>query len=84
MNKELLSYFEKENRDLLNKKLIRKSKSPWSCSVFYVQKQAELERGTPRLVINYKPLNDALRWITYSIPNKKYLLLNLKFFLSLI
>ncbi|KAL6346174.1 hypothetical protein AAG906_027912 [Vitis piasezkii] len=45
----------------MNKDL--KSKSPWSCSTFYVQKQVELERGTPRLVINYKPLNDALRWI---------------------
>ena len=41
------------------------------CSAFYVQKQAELERGTPRLVINYKPLNDALRWIRYPIPNKR-------------
>ena len=70
MNKELLSYCEKEIQDLLDKKLIRKSKSPWSCPAFYVQKQVELERGTPRLVINYKPLNDALRWIRYSIPNK--------------
>ncbi|KAL6340263.1 hypothetical protein AAG906_040699 [Vitis piasezkii] len=34
----------------------------------------ELERGTPRLVINYKPLNDVLRWIRYPIPNKKDLL----------
>ncbi|RVW24587.1 Enzymatic polyprotein [Vitis vinifera] len=63
MNKDLLSYCEKEIQDLMDKKLIRKSKSPWSCSAFYVQKQAELERGTPRLVINYKPLNDVLRWI---------------------
>ena len=60
MNKDLLSYCEKEIQDLIDKKLIRKSKSPWSCSTFYVQKQAELERGTPRLVINYKPLNDVL------------------------
>ncbi|KAL6336194.1 hypothetical protein AAG906_011076 [Vitis piasezkii] len=74
MSKELLSYCEKEIQDLLDKKLIRKSKSPWSCSAFYVQKQAELERGTPRLVINYKPLNDVLRWIRYPIPNKKDLL----------
>ncbi|KAL6338405.1 hypothetical protein AAG906_020489 [Vitis piasezkii] len=65
MNKDLLSYCEKEIQDLIDKKLIRKSKSPWSCSTFYVQKQAELERGTPRLVINYKPLNDVLRWIRY-------------------
>ena len=57
MNKELLSYCEKEIQDLLDKKLIRKSKSPWSCSAFYVKKHAELERGTPRLVINYKPLS---------------------------
>ena len=48
MNKDLLSYCEKEIQDLMDKKLIRKSKSPWSCSAFYVQKQAELERGTPR------------------------------------
>ena len=74
MNKDLLSYCEKEIQDLLDKKLIRKSKSPWSCSTFYVQKQVELERGTPRLVINYKPLNDALRWIRYPISNKKDLL----------
>ncbi|KAL6349740.1 hypothetical protein AAG906_041147 [Vitis piasezkii] len=62
MNKELLSYCDKEIQDLLDKKLIRKSKSPWSCSAFYVQKQAELKRRTPRLVINYKPLNDALKF----------------------
>jgi len=34
----------------------------------------KLERGTPRLVINYKPLNSALKWIRYPIPNKKDLL----------
>nr|CAN80727.1 hypothetical protein VITISV_033737 [Vitis vinifera] len=79
MNKDLLSYCEKEIQDLLDKKLIRKSKSPWSCSTFYVQKQTELERGTPKLVINYKPLNDALRWIRYPIPNKKDLLQRIRF-----
>ena len=44
------------------------SKMP--CSAFYVQKNAEIERGTPRLVINYKPLNKVLEWIRYPIPNK--------------
>ena len=73
-NKKLLSYCEKKIQDLLDNKLIRKSKSPWSCSTFYVQKQTELEKWTPRLVINYKPLNDALRWTRYPIPNKKDLL----------
>ena len=31
-------------------------------------------RGAPRLVINCKPLNTALKWIRYPIPNKKDLL----------
>jgi len=29
-----------------------------------------LERGAPRLVINYKPLNKVLKWIRYPLPNK--------------
>ena len=55
MNNELLEHCKKEIEDLLNKGLIRKSKSPWSCATFYVNKQAKLEQGVPRLVINYKP-----------------------------
>ena len=45
-----------------------------SCLAFYVQKSVELERGTPRLVINYKPLNNVLEWIRYLIPNIKDLI----------
>ena len=74
MNHEVLNFCQKEIQGLLEKKLIRKSQSPWSCSAFYVNKNAELERGVPRLVINYKPLNTALKWIRYPIPNKKDLL----------
>ena len=74
MNNELLDHCKKEIEDPLNKGLIRKSKSPWSCATFYVNKQAELERGVPRLVINYKPLNTSLQWIRYLIPNRKDLL----------
>ena len=48
--------------------------TPWSCPAFYVQKNAELERGVPRLVINYKPLNKVLEWIRYPIPNKQDLI----------
>ena len=70
ITKDLLSYCDKEIQDLLNKKLIRKSKFPWNCSAFYAQKQVKLETRAPRLVINYKLLNDALRWIRYHIPNK--------------
>ena len=74
MNSEFLEYCKKEIENLLSKGLIRPTKSSWSCTAFYVNKHAELERGTPRLVINYKPLNKALKWIKYPIPNKKDLL----------
>ena len=49
MNPKLLEYCKKEIKDLLNKKLIRPSYSPWRCVAFYVQKASEIERGTPRL-----------------------------------
>lgn len=61
MNQEVLQYFQKEIQYLLNKKLIRKNQSPWSCSAFYVNKNAELEGGVPRLAINYKSLNKILK-----------------------
>jgi hypothetical protein len=74
MNQETMEFCRNEIEDLLRKCIIRKSKSPWSCLAFYVQKNAELERGAPRLVINYKPLNIVLEWITYPIPNKRDLI----------
>ena len=70
MNVETIEFCKKEIHDLLAKKLIRNNKSPWSCATFYVHKNAKIERGTPRLVINYKPLNKVLEWIRYPIPNK--------------
>ena len=60
MNLELLEYYKKEINDLLNKKLIRSNHSPWSYVAFYIQKASKIERGTSRLVINYKPLNKVL------------------------
>lgn len=72
-----LEICKKEIEELLQKGLIRPSKIPWSCSAFYVENAAELERGVPRLVINYKPLNKTLRWIRYPIPNKMDLLASL-------
>ena len=74
MNADLEQHCRLEIRDLESKGLIQKSRSPWSCAAFYVNKNSEIERGTPRLVINYKPLNSALKWIKYPIPNKKDLL----------
>ena len=74
MTLELLEYCKKEIQYLLQKGLSRPSKSPWSCPAFYVNKNAEIERGVPRLVINYKSLKEALQWIRYPIPNKADLL----------
>ena len=70
MNAKTVKFCKNEIHDLLKKKLIRNSKSPWSCVAYYVQKNAKIERGTPRLVINYKPLNKILEWIRYPIPYK--------------
>nr|KYP36016.1 hypothetical protein KK1_042894 [Cajanus cajan] len=44
-----------EIQEYLDKGLVRPSKSLWSCSRFYVMNASELERGAPRLAINYKP-----------------------------
>ncbi|RDY00448.1 hypothetical protein CR513_16376, partial [Mucuna pruriens] len=41
MNKEYLDYCKKEIQEYLEKKLIRPSKSPWSCTGFYVMKASE-------------------------------------------
>ena len=71
MSQELMDFCKAEIKDLLKKGIIRKSRSPWSCPAFYVQKNVEIERGVPRLVINYKPLNKVLEWVRYPIPNKK-------------
>ena len=74
MNAQLLEYCKQEIKDLLDKNLIRKSHSPWSCVVFYVQKPSEIDRGDLRRVINYKTLNKVLKWIRYPIPNKRDLI----------
>lgn len=74
MKSKLEKHCRNEILDLLDKGLISKLKALWSCTAFYVNKNSEIERGTPRLIINYKPLNTALKWIQYPIPNKKDLL----------
>lgn len=74
MKVELMEYCKKEINDLLVKNNIRPSKSPWSCSAFYANNSAEKERGAPRLVIDYEPLNKVFKWIRYPIPNKRDLL----------
>jgi hypothetical protein len=74
MNADLKQHCRLEILDLESKGLIQKSRSPWSCATFYVNKKFDIERGTPKLVINYKPLNSFLKWIRYPILKKKYLL----------
>ena len=63
----MVEYCKKDINDLLNKKIIRKSQSSWSFFAFYVNKNSEIERGAPKLVINYKPLNKVLTSILYQI-----------------
>jgi hypothetical protein len=79
MNAKLQQHCWLEIKDLEFKNLIKKSRSPWSCAASYVNKTFEIEQGTPRLVINYKLLNKALKWIRYPIPNKEDLLQKLYF-----
>ena len=74
MNFEILEFCKKEIQNLLKRRLIRPSKSPWSCAAYYVNSAVEKERGVPRLVINYKPLNKVLQCIRYPIPNKRDIL----------
>ncbi|KAG5600009.1 hypothetical protein H5410_031379 [Solanum commersonii] len=68
MNTELIEFCKKEIDNLLQKGLIKPSKSPLSCTIFYVNNATERERGVPRLVINYKPLNKHLKWIRMDPP----------------
>ncbi|XP_070045086.1 uncharacterized protein [Nicotiana tomentosiformis] len=49
MNAELVEFCKKEIDSLLQKGLIKPSKSPWSCTTFYVNNAAKKERGIPRL-----------------------------------
>ena len=71
MSEELMEFCRTEMNNPLSKGIIRNSKSPWLCPTFYVQKNVEIERGVPRLVINYKPLNKVLELVRYPIPNKR-------------
>ncbi|CAN4096989.1 unnamed protein product [Withania somnifera] len=50
MNHELMETCKKEINDLLSKKIIRPSKSPWSCSKhFMLTTPREKERGAPSM-----------------------------------
>jgi len=60
MNKVLSEFCKKGIQSLLDKRLIKPSKSLWGCAAFYVYNQVEKKCGIPGLVIKYKPLNKVL------------------------
>jgi hypothetical protein len=66
-------YCQKEILELLERKLIETSRSPWACTAFYVNKHNEQKRGKPRMVINYRALNEALLPIRFPLPSKELL-----------
>jgi len=74
MNEEQLKTCKAEIRDLLEKGLIKESKSPIACFAFYVNNHAEQARGKPRLVVNYKPLNSILDYDAYPLPKPSNIL----------
>jgi len=66
-----------EIADLLQKGMIKESFSEWACFAFWVNKHSEIVRGVPRLVVNYKPLNNALEYDSYPIPKASIILAQL-------
>lgn len=63
MNVEVEQHCRKEIQVLESKGLISKYRSLCSRAAFYVNKPSKIGRGIPRLVINYKSLNKALKWV---------------------
>ncbi|XP_071741915.1 uncharacterized protein [Rutidosis leptorrhynchoides] len=70
--------FKEECQQLLEKGIIRESKSPHSASAFYVENKNEIKRGKRRMVINYKKMNDATIGDSYKLPRKDYILEKIK------
>jgi len=62
--------FHKQIKELLDKGLIRNSKSPHKSLAFMVKNHAEEKRGKARMVINYKRLNNNTIFDGYYISNK--------------
>jgi len=62
--------FDKQIKELLEKGLIRNSKSPHTSPGFIVRNHAEEKIEKAKMVINYKKLNDNTVFDGYYIPNK--------------
>jgi hypothetical protein len=65
MNAELDDFCKKEIDNLLQKGLIKPSKSPWSCTAFYVNKAAEQGLIMPKLFEDRSSIN---YWDEFSYP----------------
>jgi len=65
--------FNKQIKELLDKGLIKKSKSSHTSPACMVKNHAEEKREKARMVINYKKLNDNTVFDGYYIPNKTVL-----------
>lgn len=79
--------FRVQLRELEEKQLAFKStennKSPHNSPAFMVNNHSEQKRGKPRMVINYKRLNELTIFYGYFLPNKELLInktLNKKWF----
>jgi hypothetical protein len=68
-----MDYCKQQIANLLKRKMIEPSKISWESPVFYVNKHSEKKRGKPRMVINYRSLNNALFPIGYPLPSKESL-----------
>jgi len=73
-NPEDQKEFSCQLKELLNLKMIRASHSPHSSPAFLVRKHAEITRGKPRMVINYKKLNDNTVFDGHFLPHKESLI----------
>lgn len=70
MNEEYRKLYQIEIQYLFKIIIIRESGSPWHCYGSYVNKISKKIRGFPKLVINYRPLNNVFADDTYPIPHK--------------
>ena len=70
--------FKVQLKELVDRQLAFKSseenKSPHSSPAFMVNNHSEQKRGKPRMVINYKRLNEVTVFDGYFLPNKEVLI----------
>ena len=69
-----IQVFDKQIKELLDKGLIRNTRSPHTSLAFIIRNHVEEKREKSRIVINYKKLNDNIVFGGYYIPNKTTLL----------